>query len=252
MHTSTTFLPPPSLSCFQTSVESCVPLSHLLSKVTIKDAEYVCVLRRVRWLLRKNFDWQTLSGDPEGLRSHCKRFIGKMHPRMLLGGSCPGAIIEWPLRAWLPLTFPPVNKLTSFKSGKILGRPARQHYSHRRVQTQLQIQNRARVSEGRKVPSLGKGGCAWSVFYLELCNVKFKQMWGNLFLAEGVRNTKNSNRKTGKTGKMDLIIHLFYTYVYSKWQPPGLKSRSNVKNCNCLSGHLRLTCEKKKKLISMN
>lgn len=94
MHTSTTFLPPPSLSCFQTSVESCVPLSHLLSKVTIKDAEYVSVLRRVRWLLRKNFDWQTLSGDPEGLCSHCKRFIGKMHPRMLLGGSCPGAIIE--------------------------------------------------------------------------------------------------------------------------------------------------------------
>lgn len=65
-------------------------------------------------------------------------------------------------------------------------------------------------------------------------------------MAEGVRNTKNSNRKTGKTGKMDLIIHLFYTYVYSKWQPPGLKSRSNVKNCNCLSGHLRLTCGKKK------
>lgn len=94
MHTSTTFLPPPSLSCFQTSVESCVPLSHLLSKVTIKDAEYMSVLRRVRWLLRKNFDWQTLSGDPEGRCSHCKRFIGKMHPRMLLGGSCPGAIIE--------------------------------------------------------------------------------------------------------------------------------------------------------------
>lgn len=49
---------------------------------------------------------------------------------------------------------------------------------------------------------------------------------------------------------MDLIIHLFY--VYSKWQPPGLKSRSNVKNCNCLSDHLRLTCKKKKKKVNLH
>lgn len=49
---------------------------------------------------------------------------------------------------------------------------------------------------------------------------------------------------------MDLIVHLFY--VYSKWQPPGLKSRSNVKNCNCLSDHLRLTCKKKKKKVNLH
>lgn len=66
----------------------------------------------------KKFDWQTLSGGPEGLRSHCKRFIGKMHPRMHLGGSCPRAIIEWPLRARLLLTFPP-NKLTSLSSEEV-------------------------------------------------------------------------------------------------------------------------------------
>lgn len=40
---SSTFLHPPPHSCFQTSAESCVPLSHLLSKVTIKDAECVHV-----------------------------------------------------------------------------------------------------------------------------------------------------------------------------------------------------------------
>ena len=40
---SSTFLHPPPHSCFQTSAESCVPLSHLLSKVTIKDGECVYV-----------------------------------------------------------------------------------------------------------------------------------------------------------------------------------------------------------------
>lgn len=79
----------------------------------------VCVCASVCGCFGKNFDWQTLSGGPEGLRSHCKRFIGKMHPRMHLGGSCPGAIIEWPLRAWLQLTFPPVNKLTFLSSEEV-------------------------------------------------------------------------------------------------------------------------------------
>lgn len=43
-HTST-FFPPPPHSQFQTSAESCAPLSHLLSKVTIKDSE--CVRMRL-------------------------------------------------------------------------------------------------------------------------------------------------------------------------------------------------------------
>lgn len=38
---SSTFLHPPPHYCFQTSAESCAPLSHLLSKVTIKEAECV-------------------------------------------------------------------------------------------------------------------------------------------------------------------------------------------------------------------
>lgn len=48
---SSTFLHPPPHSCFQTSAESCVPLSHLLSKVTIKDAECVYVCEAVRLCL---------------------------------------------------------------------------------------------------------------------------------------------------------------------------------------------------------
>lgn len=56
---SSTFLHPPPHSCFQTSAESCVPLSHLLSKVTIKDAECVHVrvcarLYECVWPLQKN------------------------------------------------------------------------------------------------------------------------------------------------------------------------------------------------------
>lgn len=35
------------------------------------------------------------------------------------GGPCPGVIIEWPLRAWLLLTFPPVNKLSFFSSEEV-------------------------------------------------------------------------------------------------------------------------------------
>lgn len=97
---SSTFLHPPPHSCFQTSAESCVPLSHLLSKVTIKDGECVYVSLCVSVFegevaaSEKILIGKLYLGAPEGLRSHCKRFIGKMHPRMHLGGSCPGAIIE--------------------------------------------------------------------------------------------------------------------------------------------------------------
>ena len=96
---SSTFLHPPPHSCFQTSAESYCHIffpKSQLKKLNVCMYECVCecVCWRVRWLLWKHFDWQTLSGGPEGLRSHSKRFIGKMHPRMHLGGSCPGAIIE--------------------------------------------------------------------------------------------------------------------------------------------------------------
>ena len=42
----------------------------------------------------EEFDWQTLSVGPEGLHSHCKLFIGKMLPRMHLGGFCPRRLLN--------------------------------------------------------------------------------------------------------------------------------------------------------------
>lgn len=63
----------------------------------------------------------------------------------------------------------------------------------------------------------------------------------------GRRSKKYKELKTGKQVKQEkwISLSICFTHVYSKWQPPGLKSRSNVKNCNSLSGHLRLTCKKK-------
>lgn len=159
-HTHTPSSIHPHTPPFQTSWESCIPLSHLLSKVTIKDAK--CV--RVQVCMSLYVSVCVAASE--------KNLIGKLYLRA--PRDCAATVNDlsekgipectWGLLPWgdywmtsesgTPGNLPARQQINFPQLWR--GWPCRRPYLHCWLHTLCQIQNRGRLSEGRKVTSLGR------------------------------------------------------------------------------------------------
>ena len=127
MHTHThpifTFLIRPHTPAFKLQ-QNAVRHSHIFFPKSQLKAANVC---RCEWVwdctsvcasLKKNLIGKLYLGA-SGDCAATVNDLSEKHIPQYTGGLCPGAIIEWPLRAWLLLTFPPVNKLSFFSSEEV-------------------------------------------------------------------------------------------------------------------------------------
>lgn len=112
--------------------------------VGVSECETVSVCGSLR--KKKNFDWQTLSRGLWGLRSHCKRFIGKIHPTIHRGPLPWGDY--WMTSESVTLANLPARQQIKFLQ-QWRGQPLQLPYLHSWVQTWCQIQNREQLSEER-------------------------------------------------------------------------------------------------------